>query len=347
MKQPISYIFLFLVILCQSQTLELRDKNLIRYYKLINDAENEIINNNMLKANNLYKEAFSEFKYPHAKDLQNSMTVALKTNDLETAYTHYQTLKCLGKKFNDHFIANNFRDSGKYKELPCQNTIDLNYRNSLDSLVNIDQYYRRLSRGNYQTYKNELTKNDSIASIKLLKLIKKKGFPNEYNIGLEMKNWVYFHDFYLIIWHQLASNLYSPQRVNFSDEIIKAVNEGKIRPDIAGFLLDLNNNTSNYSYFKISQFITNDGKIDCCYVNKDFLAENRTEVSLKKIREVNEKRKQIGLSSTEDEIRKSIFNLNNKDYVFSNNVIEGWNFNNSNDVEKFKKNLIKLDDTAH
>lgn len=347
MKQSISYIFLFLAVLCKSQALELKDKTLIKYYELTNEAENRIINNDLLKANNLYKEAFNEFKYPHAKDLQNSMTVALKTSDLEAAYARYQSLKCLGKKFDDDFVTDNFKSIEKYKAISCKNAIDLSYKKSLDSLVNVDQYYRKLSKGNYQVYKKGLTKNDSIASINLLKLIKKKGFPNEYNIGLKMKSWVYFHDFYLIIWHQLASNLYSPQRVNFSDEIIKAVNEGKIRPDIAGFLLDLNNNTSNYSYFKISQFITNDGKIDCCYVNKDFLAENRTEVSLKKIREVNEKRKQIGLSSTEDEIRKSIFNLNNKDYVFSNNVIEGWNFNNSNDVEKFKKNLIKLDDTAH
>jgi len=347
MKQSISYIFLFLSILCKSQALELKDKNLVRYYELINEAENKIVNNDLLKAYSLYKEAFREFKYPHAKDLHNSMRVALKTNDLEVAYAHYQTLKCLGKKFDDDFITNNFKNIENYETIPCQNKIDLNYKKSLDSLVNIDQYYRKLSRGNYQAYKGELTKNDSIASVNLLKLIRKKGFPNEYNIGLEMKSWVYFHDFYLIIWHQLASNLYSPQRVNFSDEIIKALNEGKIRPDIAGYLLDLNNNTNDYSYFKISQFVTNDGKIDCCYVSKDFLPENRTEVSLKKIREVNEKRKQIGLSSTEDEVRKSIFYLNNKDYVFSNNVIEGWNFNNSNDIEVFKKNLIKLDDTTH
>lgn len=347
MKQSISYIFLFLIVLCKSQTLQLKDKRLIRYYELTNDAESNILNNDLLKANNLYKEAFKEFKYPHGKDLENSMTVALKTNDLETAYADYQHLRCLGKKFDDDFLTNNLKNPEKYKSITCRNTIDLKYKKNLDSLVKIDQYYRQLSSGNYQVYKKEITESDSIASINLFQLIQKKGFPNEYNIGLEMKNWVYFHDFYLIIWHQLAINLYSPQRVNFSDEIMKALNEGKIRPDIAGFLLDLNNNTKNYSYFKIYQFVANDGKIDCCYVSKDFLPENRTEISLKKIKEVNEKRKQLGLSSTEDEIRKSIFYLNNKEYIFSNNVIEGWNFNNDSDIEIFKKNLIKLDDITH
>jgi hypothetical protein len=275
------------------------------------------------------------------------MMVALKTKDLKTAYIHYQTLKCLGKKFESDFVANNLKNTENYEIINCQNIIDLKYKKSLDSLVKIDQYYRKLSGGNYKAYKKELTKSDSITSNNLLKLIQKKGFPNEYNIGLEMKSGVYFHDFYLIIWHQLATNLYSPQQVNFSNEIVKALNNGKIRPDIAGFLLDLNNNTYNYSYFKIYQFVTNDGKNDCCYISEAILPEKRAAGVDIKIKEVNRKRELIGLSTTEEEVRKSIFVLHNKDYVFSNNVIEGWNFNNDSDANFMKKNLIKLDDTAH
>lgn len=349
MKKIFALLFFILNLTCTAQTIELKDKNLIKYYELTNEAENKIVNNDLTGANSLYKEAFKEFKYPHAKDLQNSMMVALKTNDLETAYINYQSLKCLGKNFSDEFVADNFKNLDKYKKQPCSSTIDLKYKKSLDSLVKTDQYYRKLSKGNYAAYKKELTKGDSIASTGLLKLIQKKGFPNEYNIGLGMKSLVYFHDFYLIIWHQLASNLYSPQQVNFSKEIVKALNEGKIRPDIAGFLLDLNNNTNNYSYFKISQFIANNGKTDCCYIGKDFLPENRTEMSLNKIKEVNDKRKRLGLSSSEEEVRKSIFYLDNKDYVFSNNVIEGWNFTDEKDIDMFKNNLklIKLNDTSH
>jgi hypothetical protein len=342
------FITLFTIsFLTNAQDFELKDKNLIKYYELINEAENKIIINDLSGANNLYKEAFKEFKFPHAKDLQNSMKVALKTNDLDAAYSYYQALKCFGKEFDNDFLTNNFKNPEKYKTIPCQITIDLQYKKSLDSLVKIDQYYRKLSGGNYQAYKKELTKNDSITSTNLLKLIQKKGFPNEYNIGVEMKSWVYFHDFYLIIWHQIASNLYSPQRVNFSQEITKALNEGKIRPDIAGFLIDLNNNSYNYSYFKIYQFISNDGKFDCCYLSKDFLSENRTEKSINKIQEINAKRKLLGLSTTEEEIHKSLFYQNNKDYIFSNNILEGLNFKYPKDAENFKKNLMKIDDTIH
>ncbi|MFP3596369.1 hypothetical protein [Chryseobacterium sp. SIMBA_029] len=347
MKQLSFLIFALLSLINKAQSFELKDKSLIKYYELTNEAEKKIINNNLTEANALYKEAFNEFKHPHAKDLHNSMKVALKTNDLETAYIYYQSLKCLGKNFSDEFLAENFKNPEQYKKQLCQNTIDLKYKKSLDSLFKVDQFYRKVSGGDYVKYKKEITKSDSIASLGLLKLIQKKGFPNEYNIGLEMNSWVYFHDFYLIIWHQLANNSISNQKVNFSKEIEKALNQGKIRPDIAGFLFDLNNGTYDYSYFKIYQFITNDGKIDCCYVNNTFLPDNRTDKVKSLIDNVNNKRKLIGLSSTEDEIKKNIFLLNNKDYVFLSHTIEGFNFKNDSDAENMKKNLIKLDDTPH
>ncbi|MFP3594651.1 hypothetical protein [Chryseobacterium sp. SIMBA_038] len=343
-------IFIFFLVLsgiAKTQSFELKNEKLIKYYDFINRAENKIVNNDLKDANNLYKEAFKEFKYPHAKDLYNSMKTALKIKDLETAYTHYQTLKCLGKNFSKDFLIENFKNPEKYKVIPCQNTIDLKYKKTLDSLVEIDQYYRKLSNGNYQAYKKELTKGDSIASTSLLKLIQNKGFPNEYNIGLGSADDIFFQKFCLIIWHQLATNNISNQKVNFSNEINKALNEGKIRSDIAGFLFDLNNGTNNYSYFKIYQFLSNEGKIDCCYVSSTFLPERRNDKVNDIINNVNNKRKQMGLSSTEDEIQKNIFLLNNKDYAFLNKAIESWNFKNDSDAELMKKNLIKLDDTAH
>lgn len=339
--------FLALFGIAKTQNFELKDKNLIKYYDLINKAEDKIINNDLKEANNLYKEAFKEFKYPHAKDLQNSMKVALKIKDLETAYANYQTLKCLGKEFSKDFLIENFKNPEKYKIKSCENAIDLKYKKTLDSLVEIDQYYRKLSNGNYQAYKKELTKGDSIASTSLLKLIQKKGFPNEYNIGLGSADDMFFQKFCYIIWHQLANNNYSSQKVNFSKEIEKALNEGKIRPDIAGFLFDLNNGSRDYSYFTIYKFIINNEKTDCCFVSGAFLPKKRTEEVNITINDINRKRKLIGLSSTEDEMRKSIFLLNNKDYVFLNKTIEIWFFKNDGDAEFMKKNLIKLDGTAH
>jgi hypothetical protein len=343
------FVFLFIVVnfTIKAQDYEVKNQHLIKYYELTKEAENKIITNDLIGANNLYKEAFKEFNYPHAKDLQNSMKVALKTNDLEAAYSYYQSLKCLGKEFSDDFLSNNFKNNERYKIKPCQNTLDLTYKKTLDSLYEIDQYYRKLSNGNYKAYQKELTKGDSIASIMLSKLIQKKGFPNEYNIGLGSADTMFYQKFYYIIWHQLANNHYSSQKVNFSNEILKALNEGKIRPDIAVQLFDLNNGTDNYSFFKIYQFNTNDKKADCCYISEAILPEKRAPQVSIKINEINRKRKLIGLPSTEEEVRKNIFFLNNKDYIFSNIALEGWNFQDPKDAEKFKEYLIKLDDTPH
>ncbi|MFZ4927968.1 hypothetical protein [Chryseobacterium sp. Mn2064] len=344
-------IFLFLLIVgnwaAKAQDFELTNRHLIKYYELINKAEEKIVNIDLSSANNLYKEAFKEFKYPHAKDLQNSMNVALKIEDLDEAFSNYQSLKCLGRDFNDDFFSENFKNDKQYKIKPCVNTIDLSYKKALDSLYEIDQYYRKLSGGNYEAYKNELTKSDSITSTKLIELIQKKGFPNEYNIGLTSADNMFYQKFYYIIWHQLANNHYSSQKVNFSEEIMKALNEGKIRPDIAGHLFDLNNGTQNYSFFRIHQFILSKEKLDCCYISEAILPEKRTAEVGVKINEISRKRKLIGLSTTEEEVHKNIFFLSDKTYPFSNIVIEGFQFNNNKDAELFKKYLIKLDDTFH
>ncbi|CAI8772197.1 hypothetical protein [Chryseobacterium sp. IT-36CA2] len=347
MRSTLILLFAIISLTISAQDFELKNQYLIKYYELVNEAENKIISNDLADANNLYKQAFKEFKYPHAKDLQNSMNVALRVKDFENAYYDYHSLKCLGKVFDDSFLSENFKNSEEYKIKPCENKTDLQYKKTLDSLYELDQYYRKLSGGNYEAYKKELTKSDSIASTNLLKLIEKKGFPNEYNIGLTSADNMFYQKFYYIIWHQLANNHYSSQKVNFSKEILRALNEGKIRPDIAGQLFDLNNGTKDYSFFKIYQFKVNNEKTDCCYISEAILPEKRASEVNTKIKEINRKRELIGLTSTEEEVKKNIFFLSNKDYVFTSINIEGFQFKNNNDAELFKKYLIKLDDTNH
>ncbi|RQO42617.1 hypothetical protein DBR39_01720 [Chryseobacterium sp. KBW03] len=347
MKNILVFLSIIVHLTISAQDFEIKNQYLIKYCELINEAENKIIINDLVSANNLYKEAFKEFRYPYAKDLQNSMNVALRVKDFENAYYDYHSLKCLGKEFDINFLSKDFKNNEKYKIKSCENKVDLQYKKTLDSLYEIDQYYRKLSGGNYEAYKKDLTKSDSITSTNLLRLIQKKGFPNEYNIGLASADNMFYQKFYYIIWHQLANNHYSSQKVNFSKEILRALNEGKIRPDIAGQLFDLNNGTKDYSFFKIYQFIVNNEKTDCCYISEAILPEKRAAEVNTKIKEINRKRKLIGLTSTEEEARKNIFFLSNKDYIFTSITIEGFQFKNNNDAELFKKYLIKLNDTTH
>ena len=100
---------MFIFFSYHAQNYELKDKTLIKYYKLINEAEKKIINDSLIEADKLYVEAFKVFKYPHAKDLFNSMKVALKTNNMPLAFNNYQTLKCLGKNFDEFFFNENLK----------------------------------------------------------------------------------------------------------------------------------------------------------------------------------------------------------------------------------------------
>lgn len=335
-----------------AQDIELKNPKLIQYYNYINQAEINIIKDKLSKANNFYELAFKTFKFPQAKDLYNSLIVSLKLKKNKEAFNKFHKLECLNYTFKENFITKNFGNLKKIEKKDCNNIIDIDYKKKLDSLFEIDQYYRNISNRNYKKFQKEITKNDSIASKGLYELIQKKGFPNEYNIGLGTSNSLMYHKFYYIIWHQLATNLYSSQKVNFSDEISKALNNGKIRPDIAAQLIELNNGNLAFSsfHFKIFSFneiissLSNKEKeeIDCCYISKYSLKENRDQKFDKSIEEINIRRKKIGLGSLEEELKKNIYNIEKKEYIFSVSSVTSFNFDEENSKKNFKEPLIKI-----
>ncbi len=356
MKNAFVLLLLIVGFPLNSQDLHLTDERLVNYYQLVNQAELKIAENDYNSAYFLYEKAFSIFEQPHAKDLYNRMKIALKINNNKKAFDDYHSLKCMEYPFKDGFHQIHFGKKTDKKK-PCKNKIDLQYKQELDTLFILDQKYRRLSKGDYGRFQKEITKGDSIASLKLNQLIQDKGFPNEYDIGLKSSDATSFHHFYYIIWHQLASNIYSPQRVNFTSEINKALNKGKITPDIAAFLSDLNNNSSNYDskHFEILKFSKNDyyqenketqkkgvTEADCCYVHEWFFPENRNESGVELVNTINRNRQKIGLSSLDDHIKKRLFTLHNNEFRLPVTHVIEMNFKHPEDTEKIKKHLIKI-----
>lgn len=350
--------FLFVFAFINSQNRELTNKKLIQYHESVNSAEDKIVTNDLDSADFYYRKAFKHFNKPHANDVYNHMKVLLNKKEYENAFKHYQSLNCMNYKFEDHFLSVNFPNHKNYKKLKCTNKFDEDYRKQLDELFVTDQHYRKLSGGDYAKYKKEITRNDSITSTKLLQLIQKKGFPNEYDLSLSSADPVFFQNFYFIIWHQLATSLYKPQVVNFSSEIIKALNKGKITSDNAAFLLDLSNGTTDYSakYFDIVQILKNEGnserphdgveemleKADCCYVHEWFYPEKRGEKGNALVKDIDRRRKSIGMSTLDQNLRKKKFLLTNKDYKLGHASLIGINFQNNEDAENLKKHFIKI-----
>ncbi|MFC0428779.1 hypothetical protein [Chryseobacterium scophthalmum] len=348
--------FFFLSGILSSQSIELRDKTLIKYYESIINAENNIVENNLSKANEFYNIAFATLNEPQTKDIFNSMQVSIKLKDFNDAFQKYNRLKCLGYSFNNDFREKTFKNYNN-KEKDCSKKIDIAYKKTLDSLYDIDQKYRNLSNGDYSKYKQEITISDSVTSLKLLDLFQKKGFPNEYDIGVNTNGDISFQKFYFIIWHQLATNRYSSQKVNFSEELDKALNKGKISPENAAFLFELTNNSNNFSsvHFDILEFFTNSGSTpmreqiinktavgDCCYVHVWFFPERRNEKAIQMVQKINENRKKIGLSDLDTELKKKVFYLKNKEYLFPRLGVMGKEINDLSKVEFLKKSLIKL-----
>lgn len=354
------FIFLlsfFLSGILSSQTFELKDKSLITYYESILNAENNIIENNLSQASKFYKIGFGIINEPPAKDIYNSMQVSLKLKDIKDAFQKYNQLKCLGYPFEENFKNKNFKNVD-FKVSECNVKFDNEYKKIIDSLFDIDQKYRNLSKGDYSKFQKEITKSDSIASTNLLKLIQKKGFPNEYNIGVNTNGDISFQKFYFIIWHQLVTNKYSTQQVNFSEELNKALNNGKILPENAAFLYELSNNSNNFSsmHFNILEFYTSNGSNitvreqvlnktanrDCCYVHVWFFPEKRNEKAIEMVKKINDSRKKIGLSDLDSELKKKVFYLKNQEYLFPRMGVLGEAIEDTNKIEFLKKSLIKL-----
>ncbi|HEX7870502.1 MAG TPA: hypothetical protein VF455_10370, partial [Chryseobacterium sp.] len=141
-------------------------------------------------------------------------------------------------------------------------------------------------------------------------------------------------------------------------EIIKALNKGKITPENAAFLLDLNNGRDSYTskHFDIMQFFKNDGnperphddiekmleKADCCYVHEWFYPEKRGEKGDVLVKNLNEKRNSIGMSTLDQNLRKKLFLLTNLEYKMGHANLIGFNFKKDEDTENFKKHFIKI-----
>lgn len=363
MKHLFFLLFTFSFGFFQSQEMILKNEKLQNYYHNINLAEKHIVLNKLDSALINYKKAFKIYQQPNAKDVYNSMQVAINLNKKKFANQQFEQLRCLQYQFPDGFLEKNknFIDP---KNKKCNQKINVKLKKSLDSLVVIDQKYRKLSGGDYKKYQKEITNGDSIASTKLLKLIKEYGFPNEYDIGLKSAGSDFMHQFYFIVWHQLKSNTISPQRVNFADILVKALNDGKITPENATFLYDLNmgSNKFNTSAFRIRavrledpnksySLTSNLSDFECCYVDKLYYRENRSEeMNLRieeKIKEMNLIRRNAGLSTIEDLILKSNFLFNNKEYIFEEAYIESSSMADKESYEIFKSRFVKYRDNSH
>jgi len=207
----------------------------------INRAEIDITDSMYTSALANYQNAFTEHNKPFAKDYYNAALCAIKINKYDVASEYLFklaefgfTLESLKSKmgFEEYERSTSFKKLKKKVRLQNSFPLAINsfLKSSLDTLVTDDQYFRIRNRGDYMKheYAKIIKELDSINSYKLIALIHKYGYPNEYTIGL-YDNHLNLTHINVIIQHQQFG---SPNRiVNFSSIILDAIKKGEITPN--------------------------------------------------------------------------------------------------------------------
>ena len=200
------------------------------YYKTIEKAENLIVNKQFAKANEEYKSFLVKDHYVLARDLQNAVRVSILCRDYSTAIVWCEklALKGVSLKYFDAQIFEGLKSSKswnlflqKYSILNKRYTNGLNQNliKELSDLVAMDQKdYVRQSKGEFD--RSNLQATTQKVDDRLIKLIKKQGFPTEERIGVKIIQDTIIgtsNDYYVLInhSHQMQSN-----RVDEIKEII-------------------------------------------------------------------------------------------------------------------------------
>lgn len=300
------------------------------YYHKINLAENMLIKNENEKATLYYDSAFSMNKKPFAKDIFNAFIANVNIQNYTKALSLYKRLLNLGIKESylpkdEKIIIFLNKFSKQIKSYKVKTAFNKQLIDTLNKLYAIDQFHRT----DYAKYKAEIKADDSICGIKLLSIITKFGFPNDYNIGIESES-ILDHRFYYIIWHQGTS-----RQTNFSKTLLNAVNNGTIEAHTAASLMDKYYDSPIFSTEGITQMKYEKENIDsCCYV-LDFNKVNKNQQA--QINQYNQMRKILGMEGLEENQKKVIFKYNKTPYIFPQYYWGGFNLYRVDSKEFFKQ----------
>lgn len=289
-------------------------KNVLKYYKLTEQAEESIIKNNKNEASKYYKEAFNIFNKPFSSDIYTSLIVNLDINNEDDAISDYLKLKCLNYKssalqnssaFKEFYI----RNEQKINSYSCKNKLNFELKDQLDTLFFNDQNIRRAL-----AFSKEIDKNkkiyicDSTNAKKVNALFEKHGFIGEYEIGAQEGSDFIFLNYLIIVLHQQQKD--KKKAVDFEPILYKALMKGKLKnKNFIDLLGGMNSQKTGYSCFTLYK-INN----ECCFVDKDIYLANRNEKAKITIASIEKKRAQIGLNSLDNALANKLYRLENSHY---------------------------------
>jgi hypothetical protein len=274
------------------------------YYLLVNQAEFFISQNKIEQASVKYQEAF-KFKVDYKiVDVVNSLKCSCLLNDSLPS----NLINVLEQKnVNNNLIKKDkvLKKCFRVKKIDLDNTkaiIDKNYVKLIENIVKKDQAIRHKANA-YVKYRNEMDSIDNENFNEFIGLIDKFGFPSESKVGL--------HDNIggKLEWEILTRHLFqhaSKKNSSLKPEtytkmrmiLDKALKNNDITPMKFVYFLELEKNNVYYENWVLSKLVNDEWGIPQSIIGK--------------MEEIDVIRKQIGLCSLREHIKKTYFENNKK-----------------------------------
>lgn len=328
-------LLILLPYLISAQTLP---TNIKKYYIDVNQAEMSIVNNNINEAINYYETAFKQIENPFCRDRYNLAVCYAKNKNKTKTFLELQKIVSLGYPL-DSIKNNKFFKKYAKKLKREQIKFDKNYRDIIDSLLYIDQKFRKIDS---KLYKDTIKAIDIKNVETLKKLFKDKGFPSESRIGVYAAfNWSALD---IIFKHNYYHNEY-PYRFNFSSYLEQAIKTADIDARIAiTHIAGLNGNDPFGSLF--NAIIQHGYAIDEeRKVYSELSKEALINLEGKDTKKINESRADFGLCSIEDYQKKIRFQRKNKEFkiLVATESYKKFYWKTKEEYEKSIKNVIFLE----
>jgi hypothetical protein len=291
------------------------------YHPLIKNAELNIVDHNFKEALQLYQQAFTAVPEPFALDYYNAAVSALLADDQNQAFKYLDKLVLKGVSLDylkRQEILTPLQDTKNWRKFEksydkyrarFEEKANLDLRADLDELYAKDQYYRQ-AKGGLKVHGDTIKKIENNNVDFLLTVIEEHGYPGENLIGVA-DTLEQLPRFSIVIQRQTKAK----SGYNFESILKKAVQAGRMRPQVAAYLLE----QQGYGMFKTRAFVTvacNNPK-NC--KGSDMEGKYFTDkVSGKPLEQLNESRKLLGLHSLEDYRKTVLYNKQDKRFKLSN-----------------------------
>jgi len=306
--------------------------NIRSYYAYVNNAESLVLRSDFKNAVMTYNKAFKYKKDAFLKDIYNQAVCYAILNKKSKCIKNLKILLNYGYPIDSLLLNGKLKKVATNYNFNEKILYDISYKKIMDSLFKRDQFFRKIDR---LKYKDSIRITDSTNVIKLLELIKQKGFPTERKTGVYQE--FDYSPLSLIIVHNHINGY------NFSNIIMNAINSGELDNRIGAELLNLSLANGKDLYGSMSGGLI---KFALCK-GKDIIKETPfgiVKIKPELIEEKNKNRLLIGLDDIETNQTKILYNEKNKYFLFTKyRDKKRWCIENEDDYNKSKEKLIFLE----